>query len=246
MTIAANAEAIFQGLTSGGLTPVAAAGVLGNIEAESGGDLDSVGSGGGGLLGYTPISSAPPGGAPGQPLSAQISAALAYIQNSYPGGIAQLDSFTDPNAAGQSFAQYGERCAACTNYDGAGYGQLPIRGANAQEVYNAYESGSLGAAGTGSVPSGTDTSILGSIGEITGLPQAVSSVEDWGVKMALVVVGLGLGVLGIWKMANPGKSATDSVTSSLKQAGGEAGGSPTGSGSSAGGAGDLGLAAAAA
>lgn len=233
MSIAANAEAIFQGLTGGGLSPVAASGVLGNIEAESGGDLNSVGSGGGGLLGYTPISSAPPGGAPGSPLSAQISAALAYIQNSYPGGIAHLNSITDPEQAGESFAQYGERCAACTNYNGAGFGQLPIRGANAQQVFAAFEAGTLGSAGTGAPASGTTAGAFG----IPGLPSfldpgtAISGAEstfvDWATKAMFIVLGLALAGLGIWKLANPGKSATSSVTQSAKDLGttAEAGGS---------------------
>lgn len=149
MALPANATAIMDGLIADGLTPVAAAGILGNVEAESGGDLNSVGSGGGGLIGYTPISSAPAGGAPGQPIGAQISAIVAYIQRSYPGGVQQLDAFTDPEAAGESFAQYGERCAACGYQDGTS--QLAIRGANAQEAYQAYQSGTLGSAQQGSI-----------------------------------------------------------------------------------------------
>lgn len=142
MTIPANAEALFTGLVQGGLTPVAASGVLGNIEAESGGDLNSVGDGGGGLLGYTPISSAPPGGAPGSPIGQQITAAIAYIQADYPGGISALNAILDPGTAGSDFAHYGERCAACGYQDGSG--QLAIRAQNAVDVYTAFQQGTLG------------------------------------------------------------------------------------------------------
>lgn len=231
MSLPDNAAAIFQGLLGGGLTPVAASGVLGNIEAESGGNLDSVGDGGGGLLGYTPISSAPAGGAPGSSLSDQISAVLAYITNSYPGGVSQLDSFTTPTAAGESFAQYGERCAACGYQDGTS--QLAVRGSNAQEVYNAYQTGSLGS-GTTNPATGSTTDYPGGSLDPLNWPQdvgqsigtAVTSGEDFAVKMALVTVGLGLAVLGIWKLANPGKSATESVSSAAdkaKKSAGEAG-----------------------
>lgn len=154
MSIPDNAEAIFNGLVAGGLSPVAASGVLGNIEAESGGDLNSQGDGGGGLLGYTPISSAPPGGAPGGPIAGQISAAIAYIQNSYPGGVAALNSISSASQAGSSFAQLGERCLDCGSTPGASTAQLPIRAQNATDVYNAYLAGTLGSPTQGTAPSG--------------------------------------------------------------------------------------------
>jgi Phage tail lysozyme len=74
----ANYAAIVSFLTAHGYTGLAAAGIAGNIYQESGGNPESVGSGGGGLIGWTPL---PPGFVTGNPaadLQTQLAAILTY------------------------------------------------------------------------------------------------------------------------------------------------------------------------
>lgn len=146
MAVPANAQEIFNGLVKGGLTPVAASAVLGNIQNESGGDYNSGNLQAGGLIGFTqPVPPGlPPGWKPGSPPAAQIAAVVWWVQNEYPGGVSALNKINDPNAAGQSFARLGERCLQCGSTPGASTAQLGPRGQNAVDVYNAYKSGSLG------------------------------------------------------------------------------------------------------
>jgi hypothetical protein len=75
-----NYATIVDFLTAHGYTALAAAGIAGNIFQESGGNPESVGSGGGGLIGFTPL---PPGFVTGNPsadLQAQLGAILMYNQ----------------------------------------------------------------------------------------------------------------------------------------------------------------------
>ncbi|HXP21761.1 MAG TPA: phage tail tip lysozyme [Streptosporangiaceae bacterium] len=79
-TVPANYVAIVRFLTAHGYTGIAAAGIAGNIYQESKGNPESVGSGGGGLIGWTPL---PPGfvtGAAPADLRTQLKAILAYNQ----------------------------------------------------------------------------------------------------------------------------------------------------------------------
>ena len=74
----ANYAAIVGFLIAHGYTPMAAAGIAGNIYQESKGNPESVGTGGGGLIGFTPL---PPGYVTGNlaaDLHAQLEAILAY------------------------------------------------------------------------------------------------------------------------------------------------------------------------
>jgi len=67
-------------LTRHGYTKLAAAGMAGNMYQESKGNPESVGSGGGGLIGFTPL---PPGYVTGNPvadLRTQLAAVLTYNQ----------------------------------------------------------------------------------------------------------------------------------------------------------------------
>jgi hypothetical protein len=75
-----NYAAIVNFLVNHGYTALAAAGIAGNIYQESGGNPESVGTGGGGLIGWTPL---PPGYVTGNPaadLQTQLNALLAYNQ----------------------------------------------------------------------------------------------------------------------------------------------------------------------
>lgn len=73
-----NYVAIVSFLIGHGYAKLAAAGIAGNIYQESKGNPESVGSGGGGLIGWTPL---PPGMVTGNPaadLQTQLAALLTY------------------------------------------------------------------------------------------------------------------------------------------------------------------------
>jgi hypothetical protein len=75
-----NYAAIVDFLVAHGYTDFAAAGIAGNIFLESKGDPESVGSGGGGLIGWTPLPSGFVTGNPAADLQTQLSALLTYNQ----------------------------------------------------------------------------------------------------------------------------------------------------------------------
>ena len=78
--VPANYAAIVRFLTAHGYTGIAAAGVAGNIFQESEGNPESVGSGGGGLIGWTPLPSGFVTGNPAADLQTQLNALLTYNQ----------------------------------------------------------------------------------------------------------------------------------------------------------------------
>jgi hypothetical protein len=74
----ANYAAIVGFLTAHGYTGFAAAGIAGNIYQESGGNPESAGSGGGGLIGWTPLPAGFVTGSPAADLQTQLAAILAF------------------------------------------------------------------------------------------------------------------------------------------------------------------------
>jgi hypothetical protein len=109
--------AVGQYLVENGYSDAAAAGVASCVDGESGGNPESVGSGGGGLIGWTPISSAEPNsniitGNPAQDMMAQLSDLLYY--NSTEIGqslVQQLDGISDPVEAADFYSQNFEKPA---------------------------------------------------------------------------------------------------------------------------------------
>jgi LysM repeat protein len=75
-----NYGAIVTFLTAHGYSGNAAAGIAGNIYQESGGNPESVGSGGGGLIGWTPLPGGYVTGNPAGDLQTQLSAILSFNQ----------------------------------------------------------------------------------------------------------------------------------------------------------------------
>jgi hypothetical protein len=75
-----NFAAIVTFLTAHGYTGLAAAGIAGNIYQESKGNPESVGSGGGGLIGWTPLPSGFVTGNVAADLQTQLNALLTYNQ----------------------------------------------------------------------------------------------------------------------------------------------------------------------
>jgi hypothetical protein len=76
-----NYGAIVSFLTGHGYSGVAAAGIAGNIYQESGGNPESEGDGGGGLIGWTPLPAGLVTGNPSADLQAQLQQILAFDQD---------------------------------------------------------------------------------------------------------------------------------------------------------------------
>lgn len=115
------AEAVFSYLTGQGMSPIAAAGIIGNMKAESGLDpeshaIDSNGYQSSGLVqwnakSYPDSPSLVTGNA-----SADLAAQLAYLTkdiNASPNLETSLNAAQTPSQAAQIWASLFERCAAC-------------------------------------------------------------------------------------------------------------------------------------
>ena len=125
--------AVAQYLVENGYSKVGAAGVVGCIDGESGGNPESVGSGGGGLIGWTPISSAAPNaniitGSPAQDMMTQLSDLLYYNGTEIGQSLVnQLNSQTDPTAAADFYSANFEKPAVLYS---------DVRPSTAQQIYS--------------------------------------------------------------------------------------------------------------
>jgi len=106
--VPANYAAIVSFLTSHGYTGNAAAGIAGNIWQESGGNPESVGDGGGGLIGWTPLPGGYVTGNPSADLQTQLAAILTFnrIWSQY---IPALNAASSPAAAADIYVTDFER-----------------------------------------------------------------------------------------------------------------------------------------
>jgi len=100
--------AIVSFLTSHGYTDMAAAGIAGNIYQESKGNPESVGTGGGGLIGWTPLPGGFVTGNAAADLETQLAALLTYNQQ-WAQYIPVLDAATNPTQAADIYMDYFER-----------------------------------------------------------------------------------------------------------------------------------------
>ena len=112
-----NLLAIGQYLVDNGYSKAAAAGVASCVDGESRGNPESVGSGGGGLIGWTPLGSAAPNanivtGNASADMLAQLADILYYNSDEIGASqVAELNSQTDPVAAADFFSQRFEKPA---------------------------------------------------------------------------------------------------------------------------------------
>ncbi len=117
-----NTLAIGQYLVDNGYSIAAAAGVASCVDGESGGNPESVGDGGGGLIGWTPLGSAQPDGNiitgnASADMMTQLADILYYNADEIgQSKVAGLDSQTDPVAAADFYSQNFEK-PAVTNSD---------------------------------------------------------------------------------------------------------------------------------
>ncbi|MGI8446730.1 MAG: phage tail tip lysozyme [Streptosporangiaceae bacterium] len=125
--VPANYAAIVNFLTSHGYTGNAAAGIAGNIWQESGGNPESVGDGGGGLIGWTPLPGGYVTGNYSADLQTQLAAVLTFNQiwSQY---IPALNVASSPGAAAAIYV---------TDFERAGIPAVGNRDAAAQAVASA-------------------------------------------------------------------------------------------------------------
>jgi tail lysozyme len=122
-----NVTAIVSFLLANGYTHNAAAGIAGNIYQESKGNPESVGMGGGGLIGWTPLQSGMVTGNPTADLQTQLNALLTYnkIWSSY---IPALNAASSPSSAAYIYV---------TDFERAGIPAAATREASASNVASA-------------------------------------------------------------------------------------------------------------
>lgn len=123
-TLPENVTAIVSFLLAHGYTHNAAAGIAGNIYRESLGNPESVGTGGGGLIGWTPLPSGFVTGNPAADLQTQLAAILTYNQG-WAQYIPALNAAASPAAAADVYV---------TDFERAGIPAAGQREASAESV----------------------------------------------------------------------------------------------------------------
>jgi LysM repeat protein len=109
--------AVAQYMVENGYSDAAAAGIASCVDGESGGNPESVGSGGGGLIGWTPIGSAAPNsniitGNAEQDMMSQLADILFYNSDEIGQSLVeQLNGISDPVAAADFYSQNFEKPA---------------------------------------------------------------------------------------------------------------------------------------
>lgn len=96
-------------LAANGYSKAAAAGVAACVAGESGGNPESVGSGGGGLIGWTPLQPGMVTGNPNVDFALQLHDVIIYNNNN--GNVGTLNGFTNPVAAADYYSANFERPA---------------------------------------------------------------------------------------------------------------------------------------
>lgn len=199
-------------MTSHGYSPVAAAGIEGNVEQESGGDPTAgTNPPGAGLIQEL--------GDPGGSLASEEQVILNYNNQQGAGLINSLNQQTDPAQAALFYSQYFERplASAANNAN---------REQSAVQVYQAAQSGNW-PSGSGATPAATTTGAFG----IPGLPSALDpvnwvksigsafggTIKDLLERGGLIVLGFALVILGIHLLASGGGGSPITVNTSSKE-----------------------------
>jgi hypothetical protein len=126
-TLPDNVTAIVSFLLANGYSDNAAAGIAGNMYQESKGNPESVGDGGGGLIGFTPLPSGYVTGNATADLQTQLSAVLTYNQG-WASYLPALNAAASPSAAADIYV---------TDFERAGIPAASTREASAQNVASA-------------------------------------------------------------------------------------------------------------
>jgi hypothetical protein len=179
-------------LMAHGYSKAAAAGIAGTIAGESGGNPESVGSGGNGLIGWTPPKPGIVTGNATADLNKQMADIVAYNNQNDPTEIGKLDAETNPVAAADFYSQIFERPAVKDS---------DVRPSIANEVFKA-----LGGTPVtdDSSPGGIGADIFSGIGTdlVNGLLKSigVSSLSDLVERATLIGLGLLFVIFGIIKI----------------------------------------------
>jgi hypothetical protein len=104
----ANVTTIVSFLLANGYSDNAVAGIAGNIYRESTGNPESIGTGGGGLIGWTPLPSGFVTGDASADLRTQLSAILSY-NDGWSSYLPELNSAATPADAADVYVSYFER-----------------------------------------------------------------------------------------------------------------------------------------
>jgi hypothetical protein len=208
----ANLVGIAEYLMSNGFSRAAAAGIAGTIAGESAGNPASHGSGGAGLMGWTPPSSAKPTALSDTPAVStwndQLTDMLYYLHNEG-GNLATLQAESNPTTAADLFSQQWER-PAVTDSD--------VKADAITQVYNALAGFSPNSAwtnlnfgsGSGSGSGGLD-SFIGVTGFSADLDAAIKGFlwftqpAAW-LRIVVGIAGLGLAALGIYALMETAKA----------------------------------------
>ncbi len=187
MPVPQNAKAIYSFLVGQGFSPNAAAGIVGNIEQESGGNPQEQGGGLIQILGQS-----------GGTLAEQLQATMKYIEANGSVQDINLNSPT-PQAAALYFSTKYERPLASAANN-------PNREQSATDVATAAKSGNWpqSAGITADTSSSIGGGILGIPGQITGafkdldtILKDILSPAFW-LRIASFFAGVGLLIAGIW------------------------------------------------
>jgi hypothetical protein len=215
MPLPANAKVIYEWLTGHGYSDNAAAGILGNMEQESGGNPESVGTGGNGLIGFTP---ARPGIVTGNTqvdLAKQLPMVNAY--NHQNGNISVLNSKGSASAAAIYYMSTFERPAPATENEAN-------RVSSADAVIQAAKSGNWSGSGStlgGSASAPVSSDIFSGIGGdlVNGLLAqfGINSLADFIERALLILFGLILLIVGVVKIAG-GPSGSKNPVSNIRSA----------------------------
>ena len=187
MPIPENAQAIYTFLTGQGFSANAAAGILGNIEQESGGNPESPGGGLIQILGQT-----------GGTLAEQLAATMKYILAN--GSVSDINAHAStPQAAALYFSTVYERPLASAANN-------PNREQSAADVASAASSGKWPAtgAGAGSGPVSTAsflTSIPTTFADFFTLFHNIISPSFW-LRIGAFIIGISLLGLGIYMLVS--------------------------------------------
>lgn len=203
MPMPQNAKAIYTFLTGHGFSSNAAAGILGNIYGESGGNPESVGTGGNGLIGWTPPLAGAVTGNPQKDLAFQEQALLRYIAQN--GGEASINSHAQSvNSATSYFITQFERPANPS-------GDLPIREQAAAAVAAAAKSGNW-PAGSASNPSSGGGGLI-SLNPVPFIAQAlgIDNFSDMLERGGLILLGAIFVIVGLWKFSSGGSKKKGGV-----------------------------------
>jgi Phage tail lysozyme len=198
-------------LIGNGYNANAAAGIAGDMAGESSGWPEAVGSGGAGLIGWTPPSSASPNypivtGNPQNDFDNQLQDVLQYNQNQGSAALSELQSSHSPAAAGRTYSRVFERPAVLYSDTRPGVASYVY-----DKIKNIPTTGNL-TDPSGNTVTATDTSFLSGATSFLG---DLGSADFW-ERAGLVAFGAILVIVGIIILAMPALGSAASTTRAIR------------------------------